>query len=149
MLKKLLRRLGMFRGFTKRKDGGKQSPVDGYWLIEIKGLFSIVLLKFNAGSRENYHSHAFNAFTWWLKGEIEEHRIIDGEKVISRWKPSFKPKYTPRENCHKVFAQNGKPAWAFCLRGPWHDTWTEWNEDTRELTTLTHGRKVVNVEQFA
>ena len=135
--------------FKRRRDGGQDSPVEGFWVIEIKGLFSIVFLKFNPGSRENYHSHAFNAYTWWISGNIEEHRIIDGKLVKSRWKPSLKPKWTPKDNCHKVFALNDKPAWAFCLRGPWDEYWTEWNEDTKELTTLTHGRRVVKKEKFS
>lgn len=48
----------------KRKDGGQQSTVTGYWLIEWKNVFSIVLLKFEKGTREAYHTHAFNAFSW-------------------------------------------------------------------------------------
>lgn len=38
--------------FKKMKDGGKESTVTGYWLIECKSLFSIVLLKFEGDSRE-------------------------------------------------------------------------------------------------
>ena len=53
--------------FSKCKDGGKESPVDGYFLIECKGLFSVALLKFNKGGREAYHTHAFDAYTWFLK----------------------------------------------------------------------------------
>lgn len=132
-----------FLAFKKRKDGGSDSPVQGYWVIEIKRLFSIVILRFDGGSRENFHSHAFNALTWWVRGSIEEHRIVDGKKVITTWTPSLIPKYTPRENCHKVYALGGRPAWAFCIRGPWHDTWTEWNDERKELITLTHGRKEV------
>ena len=53
------------------KDGGPDSPVTGLFLIEIKSLFSVVLLKFG-GTRENFHSHAFNALTFWLKGAVME-----------------------------------------------------------------------------
>ena len=49
------------RLFFKSKDGGPDSSVTGYWLIESKKLFSIVLLKFDGRSREAYHTHAFNA----------------------------------------------------------------------------------------
>ena len=34
------------------KDGGPESNVTGYWLVESKRFFSIVLLKFDKGSRE-------------------------------------------------------------------------------------------------
>lgn len=36
--------------FSKSHDGGKDSGVTGYWLIESKSLFSIVLLRFSEGS---------------------------------------------------------------------------------------------------
>ena len=47
----------------KGKDGGNLSTVTGYWLIECKNLFSIVLLKFEGESREAYHTHAFGAIS--------------------------------------------------------------------------------------
>lgn len=51
-------------------DGGINSGVKGLFLIEIKPVFSIVLLRFRKGTREAYHSHAFNAVTWFLKGTV-------------------------------------------------------------------------------
>jgi quercetin dioxygenase-like cupin family protein len=60
------------RFFYKKPDGGKESGVTGYFLIEWKPLFSIGLLHFKRGSREAFHSHAFNAVTFWLKGEVTE-----------------------------------------------------------------------------
>jgi len=35
-------------------------------------LFSIVLLRFEGESRSNFHSHAFNAWTWLLSGSMVE-----------------------------------------------------------------------------
>lgn len=55
---------------VKKKDGGPESPVDAYFLVELKGLFSIALLKFNKGCREAFHSHAFDAWTWFLSGDL-------------------------------------------------------------------------------
>ena len=60
------------RILQKTKDGGKESTVDAYFLIELKGWFSVALLKFNKGSRVNYHSHAFDALTWFIKGDMVE-----------------------------------------------------------------------------
>lgn len=125
--------------FHKSYDGGKNSGVTGYWLIECKWLFSIVLLNFSPGSREAYHSHAFNALTWWLKGDVVE-EILEGEFEIPTrkvWKPGFKPKFTPRDCFHKIIAgKNG--AWALSFRGPWWATWSE--NKNGETYTLTHGR---------
>ena len=123
--------------FKKSHDGGKDSGVTGFWLIECKPLFSIVLLKFNKGSREAFHSHTFNALTWWVKGEVEE-QFKDGSPS-KKWLPSFIPKLTLRNDFHKVYAN--KTSWALSLRGPWQKTWKESKEGS--AYTLTHGRKVV------
>lgn len=128
--------------FSKGYDGGEESNVTGYWLIEIKSLFSIVLLKFGKGSREAYHSHAFNAWTWWLKGKVIEKSRLGPLGAIERsWLPSFKPKYTPREQMHKVIAL--EDTWALSFRGPWSKTWKEYREKENKEVTLTHGRVVV------
>ena len=120
--------------FKKSYDGGPDSGVTGYWLIEWKKGFSIVLLNFSPGSRKAYHSHAFNAITFWLKGEVIE-EDIDHSRVS--WSPSPRLKYTPREKFHKVIAGK-KGAWALSFRGPWSDYWQEARD--MELVTLTDGR---------
>src|SRR5271154_4359591 len=67
--------------FKKMRDGGPESPVVGYFLVEIKSLFSVVLLHFG-GTREAFHSHAFNAVTLWLRGRVEELvKTPEGDKV--------------------------------------------------------------------
>lgn len=125
--------------FSVAKDGGVKSTVTGFWFIELKGLFSIVLLRFDPGSREAYHSHAFNAFSWFLSGEVVEY-FKDGSPPIV-WRPSFWPKYTPRNNFHKVWAN--KTTYCFTIRGPWQSQWQEHLIDENKTVTLTHGRKVV------
>lgn len=126
------------RFLQKTKDGGKESTVDAYFLIEIKGLFSIALLKFNKGSRTNFHSHAFNAMTWFIKGDMTEHDIGGQTK---QYKRSLWPKITKRDNFHKVVAK--EPSWCFTVRGKWVDAWREYNPETGEYTNLTHGRKIL------
>lgn len=133
------------RFFEKSKDGGPESTVDAYWLIEIKSLFSIALLKFNPGSRGNYHSHAFNALSWYLGGAVLIESVLSlGKRANRCYRRSLFPKVTGRGVLHKVFNNEDHPAYIFTVRGPWHDTWTEYNEERDETITLTHGRKVVN-----
>ena len=90
--------------FNKAKDGGSESPVDAYFLIEIKGLFSIAVLKFNEGRRESFHTHAFTAWTWFLKGNLEEEKF-DGTKI--KYTRNFIPKLTkniaPKKKNDKIF----------------------------------------------
>ena len=127
--------------FSKAKDGGPDSPVDAYFVIEIKCLFSIALLKFNKGGREAFHTHAFDAFTWFLKGHLVEEDVNGDLYVYER---SLKPKLTLKSKNHRVKAV--VDSWCFTLRGPWSEEWSEYSETTNTTTTFTHGRKVVDEE---
>lgn len=123
--------------FKSSHDGGKDSGVTGFWIIECKSLFSIVILRFSKGSREAYHSHAFNALTWWLKGEVNEE--FENGQITKNWKPSIIPKLTKRNNFHRVVAL--KTSWAISFRGKWKNTWEE--SKNGQKYTLTHGRKKI------
>ena len=135
------------RVFYKKYDGGVESGVTGYMLIEWKPLLSIGILHFAEGSREAYHSHAFHALTWWLKGRVTEVTYCDrpdigkrqGELTKRPYSPSLIPKITKRQKFHKVVAH--RDTWAFTVRGPWEDTWHEIRN--KEKITLTHGRQLV------
>lgn len=125
------------------KDGGKDSTVWGFWPIEIKSLFSVALLCFEDGSREAYHSHAFNSVSWVLKGKLQEDRIWpDAQgKVFESidHAPSLRPIFTSRDNMHKVTSRGR--SWVLTLRGPWAKTWQEWRPLEGRTVTLTDGRR--------
>jgi hypothetical protein len=125
--------------FINGSDGGKDSGVTGFWLFEIKSLFSIALLHFNKGTRENYHSHAFNAYSWFLSGKVEEQHL-NKEPMI--WEPSIYPKYTPRSTFHRVNALEN--TYVLTFRGPWSETWLEYDPNNKEYIELSNGRKIVN-----
>lgn len=128
------------RFLTKVKDGGPSSNVDALVLVEIKGLFSIMLLKFNKGQREAYHSHAFHALSWFLKGKLVEHNY---EQPSVKYKRSLFPKITPRNQVHRVEAL--EDSWVFTLRGPWVKRWVEVDPVTKVRTTFqSPGRQVVS-----
>lgn len=120
--------------FAKRKDGGPESTVTGYWLFEIKKLASVALLKFADGSRDAFHSHAFDSLNWVLSGRVVE-KHLDGRVVEHR--PSPWPVLTRRETFHKVVSRG--TTWVLSLRGPWSDRWKEFVRG--RLVTLTHGRR--------
>lgn len=126
-----------------KKDGGQESRVWGYWLIELKQLFSIVLLRFEDGSREAYHSHAFNAISWVLRGKLVEFHI-DGRVEVHT--PSLRPIITTRDTFHMVESRGR--TWVFSLRGPWADTWREYIPGRGEVV-LAHGRIEVPAWQVA
>lgn len=123
--------------FSKAKDGGPDSPVDVYFLFEIKALASVGLLRFKKGGREAFHTHAFNALTWFVCGDMIE-QDIDGKYYI--YERSIIPKVTKRNKNHRVLAD--KNSWCITIRGPWSKTWTEDHDGV--TTTLTHGRRIVS-----
>jgi hypothetical protein len=131
---------GRARWFAVAKDGGPESHVTGYWLVECKTLFSIVLLRFDDGTRDAYHTHAFNALSWVLRGHLVE-RYKTQHGTAQRWYlPSLVPILTRRERFHQV--QSRGTSWVLSLRGPWVATWREGLADGRELA-LTYGRREV------
>jgi predicted metal-dependent enzyme (double-stranded beta helix superfamily) len=120
------------------KDGGPESKVSGLYFIEIKKLFTIVLLHFSNGTRDAYHNHAFNAISWLLRGRLRENPLGGSDKV---YKPSLKPIVTPKSMFHQV-ASSGD-TWVLSFRGPWSNTWKEYLPEQSKFITLTHGRQVI------
>ena len=120
---------------SKSKDGGPNSNVMAYWLVEIKWLFSVALLRFDGDSREVYHDHAFNSVSWLLSGWLWEYFRNGTIRVYGR---SLWPIITTRRTYHRVDSHG--VSWVLTFRGPWNRYWHEMGE--KEIT-LTHGRKVV------
>lgn len=127
------------------KDGGPESPVTFYG-IEIKSLFSIGILKFKKGHRENFHNHAFHALTWMASGVMVEERLLGVGKFGHSVKKtpyhhSIIPKLTKRDNMHRVKAF--KDSICFTIRGPWGNIWEEFDPTTGRYIIFSSGRKVV------
>lgn len=128
------------------KDGGPASMV-WMWGIESKRLGSILVLRFAAGSREAYHTHAFNAVSWLLSGNLTEHQLpdrgVDWSPTVARmcihW-PGLRPILTWRSTYHKVCGGIGR-SWALTIRGPWDGQWREYLPNEDRQVELTHGRK--------
>lgn len=124
----------------KGKDGGAESKVYGYWLFESKKFGSIVLLNFKEGSREAFHTHAFNSISWVLYGAIKEEFINSIQTIVYNF--SYKPILTFRSTFHKVSGLT-KNTWILSIRGSWVDKWLEHLPLEDKTITLTHGRKQI------
>jgi hypothetical protein len=126
------------------KDGGAESHVYAYGL-ECKALASVLVLRFEDGSRDAYHSHAFDAVSWVLSGHLLEH-VASPETGLHNYPPGVMPVRTLRNTFHRVISCGR--TWVLSLRGPWVDTWVEAgptkDDGRRTYSTLTHGRRVVN-----
>lgn len=127
------------------KDGGPESKVF-CWGFESKRFGSLLLLRFDEGSREVFHSHAFKSISVVLKGGllevIREYRGGRLKVVLKNHVPSGLPILTHRHTLHQVFGM-APHSWVVTVRGPWRPEWNEWIPVTDKTVTLTHGRKVV------
>lgn len=136
------------------KDGGAESHVWAYGL-EIKWLFSVLALRFEDGSRDAFHDHAFNAVSWVLSGRLNEHQREESPGVqVNNYVPhpaGWRPILTLRSTLHRV-RSTGR-SWVLSFRGPWAETWREvlpcdvhappgqHNPIGGRTVTLTHGRR--------
>jgi len=127
-----------------RKDGGKKSNCTGYWLIEWKGGFSVLLLRFTGRSREVFHSHAFDCFGLVLTGGLIE-RNARGK--IRKFTPQSGFFGIYKNDVHRVSAMIGRDTWVFTVRGPWDKTWFEWDRRLKELRTLGNGRVTLALDE--
>lgn len=131
------------------KDGGPESSVHA-WMFEVKWLFSFGLLRFDGPSRDAFHSHAFNAWSWLLSGALVEKVFGYPQRYLF---PSSRLISTPRECVHKV--DSAGVSWVLTFRGPWCQSWFEVLPYTVldnhpfplwELRHLEHGRGIVKRE---
>lgn len=123
--------------FQIAKDGGPESHVSGLFAVEIKRLFSVVLLRFAPGSRDAYHSHAFSCFSWVLRGRLVENHM-NGK--VDTHDASWRPFITRRSTFHKVVSDG--TTWVLSFRGPWANSWREYIPASGKHLTLTNGRVV-------
>ncbi len=127
-----------FKLLWGHKDGGPESEVR-CWGIEIKALFSILLLEFTPNTREAYHSHAFNSVSWLLRGGLVEDRV-EPTRTTHVYIAGLSPIVIKRADMHKVWGVFPKN-WVLSLRGPWKDTWQDGQPG--DSKTLTHGRRAI------
>lgn len=127
--------------FFKKYDGGPTSKVTGYWLIEWKAGFSIVLLKVEPGTTERFHTHAFRAISWYIRGKCEEEHLSG---IRRPWHFKRGPKYTGTDAFHRVQSEEG--GWILSVRGPWTRDWKEWEDG--KVTHFKNGRVVTKQEEM-
>lgn len=126
------------------KDGGAESTVWAHWLIELKGLFSVALLRFEHGTRDAYHSHAFDCVSWVLSGELHEQHYPCNSGRLDIHRAGLTPIVTRRNTYHRV--RSIGRTWVLTFRGPWSKTWREAVPDGEggyAERKLAHGRREV------
>ncbi len=112
--------------------------IQRFILFEFKFIGGIILNIFNTDNQDRFHSHAFHAFSWMIKGWYNEDIILDN-KVIS--KKIVHSRIIPKNYIHKI-KESSKNAISITFEGPWGNTWNEFFDDGR-IKLYTWGRKVL------
>lgn len=115
-----------------------------YKLIEIKWLFSIYFHQIKTFEQDRFHTHAFNACVFIIKGGYEDEIKYglgkDKPTVKVKFK-AFRFRYIPRLLNHKILqAEPGTVSVLFT--GPYSHLWTE-ETDKGVLRILTTGSKSI------
>lgn len=140
--------------FKKKKINLGEQPVTEWTLLEYKKWFSIKLFHFHKteGYQDRFHTHAFNAYSFLLKGDyIEE--IIENGHILKVARSRERMLFIPRDSYHRITKSNG--CWTLLFTGPWGNefkelrgevtqgetTWCEWvcgpqRKDLRKLDNI-------------
>ena len=128
---------------TAKKVALGKGNVTQYTLIECKELFSIIFYRWNTIDQVRFHTHAFNAHAFLLRGFYHEKVISDGkiiDKTVNQW---LKPRFLARNYCHSI--GYAKPqTMTLVITGAWQETWQEYFPDTNEWVTYSWGRKKID-----
>ncbi len=127
---------------TKDVALGKGS-VSQFTLFECKQLFSIIFYKWNTVDQIRFHTHAFPAFAFLLKGFYNEKVLTSEGKIIDKTvNQLFKPRFLARNYCHCI--GYAKPnTRTLVITGRWSKQWKEYFHDTGTWVTYEWGRKKI------
>ncbi len=113
-----------------------------FTIIEIKCLGGIIVNIFNTKDQDRFHSHAFNSFSWMIRGWYKEDVVnINNNIKTLETKIISKSRFIPRYYIHKI-KESSENAISITFEGSWKSHWKEYFDNEREKT-YTWGRKVI------
>jgi len=117
-----------------------QQEVSQFVIFECKWLFSIIIFYFHKcdESQDRFHTHSFNALSFKLFGEYDEH-ILDNELTgdYHTERRTSVIKYFPRDSYHRIANSSG--CCTLLFSGRWKKQWKEYVNG--EVIHYTWGRK--------
>lgn len=129
--------------FRKKRVELGDGHIMAYTIFEHKYLFSIVVYHWKTIKQNRFHSHAFPAVAFLLKGGYDEEVYTPNgvkQKKVDQW---LKPRVLPRNYTHRILQAEPK-TWTIVFTGPWIKYWYEYFEDTQTWVKYSWGRKVLS-----
>tara|TARA_R110000850_G_scaffold100075_1_gene207169 strand:- start:163 stop:627 length:465 start_codon:yes stop_codon:yes gene_type:complete len=140
-------RLRDIKLLTSKQVALGQGNVTQYTLFECKELFSIIFYRWNTIDQVRFHTHAFNAYAFLLKGYYHEKIISKGKTTDNIVNQILKPRFLAREYCHSI--GYAKPnTMTLVITGSWQDTWQEYFPDTKKWVTYSWGRNKIDSKSY-
>lgn len=117
-----------------------EQKVTQFVVFECKWLGSIIFFYFHKSNKpqDRFHTHAFNALSFKLFGEYDEHILDDeltGDFHVERRTQFIK--FFPRNCYHRIANSNG--CCTLLFSGPWNKYWKEYINGT--IVHYSWGRK--------
>lgn len=109
-----------------------------FTIFEIKYLGGVIINCFNTENQDRFHSHAFHALSWMIRGYYYEDVIIN-DRIVS--KKIVKSRFIPKNYVHKI-TKSSVNAISVTFEGPWGPNWSEYFDNGR-IKTYAWGRKIV------
>jgi hypothetical protein len=105
--------------------------VSQFVLFEWKRLGSIIFFYFHKsnGAQDRFHTHAFNALSFKIFGQYDEHVLLSedtGKYRVDKRTQFFK--YFPRNSYHRIANSTG--CLTILFSGRWHKNWREYINGT-------------------
>lgn len=124
-----------------------EGSVTQYIILENKYFCSLIFYRWNTIKQARFHTHAFGAVAFLLKGWYWEKVRFNDIEMTNFVNVPFVPRYLPKNYCHAI--GNAKPGTlTMVITGPWQEYWWEYFPDTNMYVKYTWGRKVVSKQTY-
>ncbi len=117
--------------------------IQRFTLFELKNIGGIIINLFNTQTQDRYHSHAFAAWSWMIKGFYFEDVWLNGKATTKR---ISKSRFIPKDYTHKI-TYSAPNTISITFEGPWDYQWAEYFDDGR-VKIYTWGRKVLKDTKY-
>jgi hypothetical protein len=125
--------------FKKKRVELGEGQVTQYTVFESKRLFSLIFYRWGTIDQVRFHTHAFGAVAFLLRGWYWEKVRFGGTTMTNFVNVPLVPRFLPRNYCHAI--ENSKPGTiTMVIAGPWQKTWWEYFPKTDTWQQYGWGR---------
>lgn len=126
--------------FKKKRIELGEGHIIQYTLFENKKFGGIWIYNWKTIKQNRFHTHAFSAYAFLLKGSYTEEVIKNGKIIVKEVNQWLKPRFLPKNYTHRILKAKPK-TWTIVFFGKWIDHWWEYFDDSKTWVKYGWGRK--------